>query len=88
MPYVLQDLSNLLPHFRPGIWCVMDIQVVITLQAKCFHSQIVSFLQGHPSLHLTHVTFSPDGHEVLLSYSGEHAYLMNVNQGKVYRFEP
>ncbi|XP_047160111.1 protein ALTERED SEED GERMINATION 2 isoform X2 [Vigna umbellata] len=35
--------------------------------------------RGHPSLHLTHVTFSPDGHEVLLSYSGEHAYLMNVN---------
>ncbi|KAF7829989.1 WD and tetratricopeptide repeats protein 1 [Senna tora] len=34
---------------------------------------------GHPSLHLTHVTFSPDGEEVLLSYSGEHVYLMNVN---------
>ncbi|KAK2445509.1 Transducin/WD40 repeat superfamily protein [Trifolium repens] len=35
--------------------------------------------RGHPSLHLTHVTFSPDGSEVLLSYSGEHVYLMNVN---------
>jgi WD and tetratricopeptide repeat-containing protein 1 len=30
-------------------------------------------------LHLTHVTFSPNGDEVLLSYSGEHVYLMNVN---------
>jgi len=38
---------------------------------------------GHPSLHLTHVTFSPDGHKVLLSYSGEHAYLMNVNHAVV-----
>ncbi|OVA01813.1 WD40 repeat [Macleaya cordata] len=34
-----------------------------------------------PSLHLTHVTFSPIGEEVLLSYSGEHAYLMDVNLG-------
>lgn len=33
-------------------------------------------------LHLTHVTFSPDGLEVLLSYSGEHVYLMDVNNGK------
>ncbi|KAG1334616.1 WD and tetratricopeptide repeats protein 1 [Cocos nucifera] len=31
------------------------------------------------SLHLTHVTFSPNGEEVLLSYSGEHVYLMDVN---------
>ncbi|XP_022133751.1 WD and tetratricopeptide repeats protein 1 isoform X3 [Momordica charantia] len=31
------------------------------------------------SLHLTHVTFSPNGEEILLSYSGEHVYLMNVN---------
>lgn len=30
-------------------------------------------------LHLTHVTFSPNGLEVLLSYSGEHVYLMDVN---------
>ncbi|XP_042421566.1 protein ALTERED SEED GERMINATION 2-like isoform X1 [Zingiber officinale] len=30
------------------------------------------------SLHLTHVTFSPNGEEVLLSYSGEHVYLMDV----------
>ncbi|XP_038717662.1 WD and tetratricopeptide repeats protein 1 isoform X2 [Tripterygium wilfordii] len=35
--------------------------------------------RGHPSLHLTHVAFSPNGEEVLLSYSGEHVYLMNVN---------
>ncbi|KAG7024572.1 WD and tetratricopeptide repeats protein 1, partial [Cucurbita argyrosperma subsp. argyrosperma] len=32
-----------------------------------------------PGLHLTHVTFSPNGEEILLSYSGEHVYLMNVN---------
>ncbi|CAK7347224.1 unnamed protein product [Dovyalis caffra] len=36
-------------------------------------------IQGRSSLHLTHVTFSPNGDEVLLSYSGEHVYLMNVN---------
>ncbi|KAH7654664.1 WD and tetratricopeptide repeats protein 1 [Dioscorea alata] len=30
------------------------------------------------SLNLTHVTFSPNGEEVLLSYSGEHVYLMDV----------
>ncbi|XP_031497022.1 protein ALTERED SEED GERMINATION 2 isoform X1 [Nymphaea colorata] len=36
---------------------------------------------GRPSLHLTHVTFSPNGEEVLLSYSGEHVYLMDVNPG-------
>nr|GLL49029.1 WD and tetratricopeptide repeats protein 1-like isoform X1 [Ipomoea trifida] len=30
------------------------------------------------SLHLTHVAFSPNGEEVLLSYSGEHVYLMDV----------
>ncbi|KAM1119961.1 hypothetical protein ACFX13_044861 [Malus domestica] len=35
--------------------------------------------RGRASLHLTHVAFSPDGEEVLLSYSGEHVYLMNVN---------
>ncbi|XP_030455167.1 protein ALTERED SEED GERMINATION 2 isoform X1 [Syzygium oleosum] len=35
--------------------------------------------RGRSSLHLTHVTFSPNGEEVLLSYSGEHVYLMNVN---------
>ncbi|KAJ6954648.1 hypothetical protein NC652_006174 [Populus alba x Populus x berolinensis] len=34
---------------------------------------------GSSSLHLTHVRFSPNGDEVLLSYSGEHVYLMNVN---------
>lgn len=37
--------------------------------------------QGRSSLHLTHVTFSPNGEEVLLSYSGEHVYLMDVNHG-------
>ncbi|KAJ9166500.1 hypothetical protein P3X46_021247 [Hevea brasiliensis] len=35
--------------------------------------------RGRSGLHLTHVTFSPSGDEVLLSYSGEHVYLMNVN---------
>ncbi|KAG5543882.1 hypothetical protein RHGRI_016591 [Rhododendron griersonianum] len=34
--------------------------------------------RGRSSLHLTHVTFSPNGEEVLLSYSGEHVYLMDV----------
>ncbi|KAK4802642.1 hypothetical protein SAY86_000845 [Trapa natans] len=34
---------------------------------------------GRSNLHLTHVTFSPNGEEVLLSYSGEHVYLMNLN---------
>ncbi|XP_060199010.1 protein ALTERED SEED GERMINATION 2 isoform X3 [Lycium barbarum] len=34
---------------------------------------------GRTSLHLTHVAFSPNGEEVLLSYSGEHVYLMDVN---------
>ncbi|CAH9129903.1 unnamed protein product [Cuscuta epithymum] len=33
---------------------------------------------GHSSLLLTHVAFSPNGEEVLLSYSGEHVYLMDV----------
>uniref|UniRef100_A0ACD5WSS1 Uncharacterized protein n=2 Tax=Avena sativa TaxID=4498 RepID=A0ACD5WSS1_AVESA len=31
------------------------------------------------NLHLTHVAFSPDGKEVLLSYSGEHVYLFAVD---------
>ncbi|XP_044475514.1 protein ALTERED SEED GERMINATION 2-like isoform X2 [Mangifera indica] len=35
--------------------------------------------RGRSNLHLTHVTFSPNGEEVLLSYSGEHVYLMDVN---------
>nr|GLL48120.1 WD and tetratricopeptide repeats protein 1-like isoform X1 [Ipomoea trifida] len=35
--------------------------------------------RGRSSLHLTHVTFSPNGEEVLLSYSGEHVYLMDLN---------
>ncbi|XP_077213002.1 transducin family protein / WD-40 repeat family protein [Tasmannia lanceolata] len=37
--------------------------------------------RGRSSLHLTHVTFSPNGDEVLLSYSGEHVYLMDVDLG-------
>ncbi|XP_010266423.1 PREDICTED: WD and tetratricopeptide repeats protein 1 [Nelumbo nucifera] len=37
--------------------------------------------RGRSSLHLTHVTFSPNDEEVLLSYSGEHVYLMDVNLG-------
>ncbi|KMZ63696.1 hypothetical protein ZOSMA_3G01800 [Zostera marina] len=31
------------------------------------------------SMHLTHVVFSPNGEELLLSYSGEHVYLMDAN---------
>ncbi|XP_021740316.1 WD and tetratricopeptide repeats protein 1-like isoform X2 [Chenopodium quinoa] len=37
--------------------------------------------RGRSSLHLTHVTFSPNGEEVLTSYSGEHVYLMDLKQG-------
>ncbi|XP_074279406.1 protein ALTERED SEED GERMINATION 2 isoform X2 [Silene latifolia] len=37
--------------------------------------------RGRSSLSLTHVTFSPNGEEVLINYSGEHVYLMDVNQG-------
>lgn len=33
------------------------------------------------SMHLTHVVFSPNGEELLLSYSGEHVYLMDANCG-------
>ncbi|XP_031392600.1 WD and tetratricopeptide repeats protein 1 isoform X2 [Punica granatum] len=39
---------------------------------------------GRSSLHLTHVTFSPDGEEVLLSYSGEHVYLMNLDASALF----
>ncbi|KAJ6939535.1 hypothetical protein NC651_005859 [Populus alba x Populus x berolinensis] len=42
------------------------------------------FFSGSSSLHLTHVRFSPNGDEVLLSYSGEHVYLMNVNYSDSY----
>ncbi|XP_024526260.1 WD and tetratricopeptide repeats protein 1 isoform X2 [Selaginella moellendorffii] len=38
-------------------------------------------LSDRASLHLTHVTFSPDGGEVLLSYSGEHVYLLDAYNG-------
>ncbi|XP_047327298.1 protein ALTERED SEED GERMINATION 2 [Impatiens glandulifera] len=37
--------------------------------------------RGRSSLHLTHVAFSPEGDEVLLSYSTEHVYLMELNHG-------
>lgn len=51
-----------------------------------FHCLFFSFflfsLQSRSGLHLTHVTFSPNGQEVLLSYSGEHVYLMDANSGK------
>lgn len=38
-------------------------------------------LQGRSGIHLTHVMFSPNGEEVLLSYSGEHVYLMDSYRG-------
>ncbi|KAF5818623.1 putative tetratricopeptide-like helical domain superfamily [Helianthus annuus] len=43
---------------------------------------------GRQGLHLTHVTFSPNGEEILLNYSGEHVYLMDVNpvQGSSMRY--
>lgn len=34
---------------------------------------------GQHGLHLTHVAFSPNGEEILLNYSREHVYLMDVN---------
>jgi WD and tetratricopeptide repeat-containing protein 1 len=37
---------------------------------------------GRSSLHLTHVTFSPNGKELLLNYSSEHVYLMDVNNSR------
>ena len=39
--------------------------------------------QTKSNLHLTHVAFSPDGKEVLLSYSGEHVYLFDVDPGMI-----
>ena len=64
----------------------MSLQVFLSFLAeRIIDAHIVSpFFQGYPSVHLTHVTFSPDGDEVLLSYSGEHVYLMNVNHGIVF----
>ncbi|KAF3665899.1 WD and tetratricopeptide repeat protein, putative isoform 4 [Capsicum annuum] len=38
--------------------------------------------RGRSNLHMTHVAFSPNGEEVLLSYSGEHVYLMDVNPAR------
>ncbi|XP_068638970.1 protein ALTERED SEED GERMINATION 2-like isoform X2 [Aristolochia californica] len=37
--------------------------------------------RGRSTFPLTHVTFSPNGEEVLVSYSGEHIYLMDANLG-------
>ncbi|CAL0327345.1 unnamed protein product [Lupinus luteus] len=45
--------------------------------------EVAAMDRGHPNVHLTHVAFSPDGYEVLLSYSGEHVYLMDVNHAGV-----
>ncbi|XP_078433409.1 transducin family protein / WD-40 repeat family protein isoform X2 [Wolffia australiana] len=39
-----------------------------------------------PSLHLTHVAFSPTGEELLMSYSGEHVYLMDVNYDSTMKY--
>ncbi|KAL8159238.1 LOW QUALITY PROTEIN: hypothetical protein V2J09_000775 [Rumex salicifolius] len=36
---------------------------------------------GWSNLHVTHVGFSPNGEEVVISYIGEHVYLFDVNQG-------
>lgn len=46
---------------------------------QCESSNKLIVFQGFSSLHLTHVAFSPDGDEVLLNYSGEHVYLMDLN---------
>ncbi|KAL3619623.1 hypothetical protein CASFOL_034535 [Castilleja foliolosa] len=45
---------------------------------------------GRSGVHLTHVAFSPNGEEVLLSYSGEHVYLMDVDNasGSSMRYTP
>ncbi|KAL6997378.1 hypothetical protein U1Q18_007504 [Sarracenia purpurea var. burkii] len=51
----------------------------IILSVKEHHSPSRVVQTGRSSLHLTHVTFSPNGEEILLSYSGEHVYLMDVN---------
>ncbi|CAM8942425.1 unnamed protein product [Rhodiola kirilowii] len=47
---------------------------------RCVNYFCPMHLSDHarPSLHLTHVAFSPNGEEVLLNYSGEHVYLMDV----------
>ena len=37
--------------------------------------------QGRSNLHITHVAFSPDGDEALVSYSGEHVYLFDLHRG-------
>ncbi|KAJ7516416.1 hypothetical protein O6H91_22G057700 [Diphasiastrum complanatum] len=45
----------------------------------CYFCPVHLSDHSRSGLHLTHVTFSPDGKEVLLSYSGEHVYLMDAN---------
>ncbi|KAG0485173.1 hypothetical protein HPP92_009252 [Vanilla planifolia] len=52
-----------------------------TLRQHDLGNVLLVLLQRRSSLHLTHVTFSPNGDEFLLSYSVEHAYLMDVNHG-------
>ncbi|KAG5018880.1 hypothetical protein JHK87_014735 [Glycine soja] len=82
------DISSTKPHLLlvggRSLEMVAIIAIVMSSERNdsCGCGGGSGFL-GHPSLHLTHVTFSPDGHEVLLSYSGEHVYLMNVNHAGV-----
>lgn len=69
-------------YILPVLHCCGDVVFLF----KVFFSKltvrfIFEIFQGRTNLHLTHVTFSPNGEEVLLSYSGEHVYLMNVNNG-------
>ena len=59
----------------------MFFELNLFIRNHLFFWHWVHSLQNRPSLHLTHVTFSPNGCEVLLSYSGEHVYLMDVNFG-------
>ncbi|PWA91319.1 Tetratricopeptide-like helical [Artemisia annua] len=44
--------------------------------------------RGHQGLHLTHVTFSPNGEEILLNNSGEHVYLMDLYMLQMYVLLP
>ncbi|GJP83485.1 hypothetical protein CLOP_g13631 [Closterium sp. NIES-67] len=39
--------------------------------------------QGRSGLHLTHVAFSANGDEALLSYSGEHVYLFDLDRATI-----
>lgn len=57
-------------------------KVVLLMPSIAMPFFFLFFLQSRSGLHLTHVTFSPSGQEVLLSYSGEHVYLMDANSGR------